>query len=283
MGRRGLRLGIRAQLTLVLLLGAILSTAATLFIANSAIQQYALQQAQAQEQGNAKIALLVLRTEYGQNISIASDGTMVIDSPAIGQDFSTYNAANNYGKESLYGNNDYVDQVQQLIGGEVSVYQCAQADGAPAPCYRIATTFRKPNAGFTGAREVGTQYSLETSVAQHLGLGPNQAPREWSGVDTLDGQQYYTDYQPLFDPENNVIGVLSIGVPLGTVTNFQQTTTIELLLLGLIIMIAGIIFAVLFASAIVNTLQQAARQVSAASARLSVIAGQQSGGAQQQV
>ncbi len=283
MGRRGLRLGIRAQLTLVVLLGAILSTAATLFIANSAIQTYALQQAQAQEQGNAKIALLVLRTEYGQNISISPDDHLVVDSPAVGQDLSNATAQNDYGKVVLNDNNDYVDQVQQLIGGEVSIYQCASPDGTPTPCDRIATTFRAPNSGFTGARETGSQFLLETAIAQHMGLGPNQTPHEWSGVDTLDGKQYYTDYQPLFDPQSNVIGVLSVGVPLDTVTNFQQTTTIELLLLGLIIMIAGIIFAVLFASAIVNTLQQAARQVSAASARLNAIAGQQAGGAQQQV
>ncbi len=48
MGRSRLRLGMRAQLTLALLLGALLSTGATLFIANNAIQQYALQQTHTQ-------------------------------------------------------------------------------------------------------------------------------------------------------------------------------------------------------------------------------------------
>ena len=51
--QRRSRLGIRAQLTLIVLLGAVLSTAATLFIADNAIRNYALQQAQNQEQGKS--------------------------------------------------------------------------------------------------------------------------------------------------------------------------------------------------------------------------------------
>ncbi|HKT36817.1 MAG TPA: hypothetical protein VJR48_00500, partial [Ktedonobacterales bacterium] len=71
--QRRSRLGIRAQLTLIVLLSAVLSTAATLFIADNAIRNYALQQAQSQEQDNMKIALLVLTTQYGENYSISSD------------------------------------------------------------------------------------------------------------------------------------------------------------------------------------------------------------------
>ena len=283
MGRRRLRLGIRAQLTLVVLFGAVLSTAATLFIANNAIQQYAYQQAQAQEQANAKIALLVLQTEYGQDISISYDGQMVIDSPVTGQDFTTtYNTQTNFGKEYLNNNTDYVDQVQQLIAGQVSVYQCADARGDPSPCIRIASTFHQPGSNLGGLRQTGAQYVLGQSIAQRMNLA-GSSPHEWVGIDTLDNKQYYTDYQPLFDPQGKLIGVLSIGAPLDTVANFQQATAIELLLLGVIILIAGVIFSVLFASGIVNTLQQAARQVSGASTRLNEIAAQQSGGAQQQV
>ena len=39
------RLGIRSQLTIIVILGAILSTFATLFIANTAIHNYVLEQA----------------------------------------------------------------------------------------------------------------------------------------------------------------------------------------------------------------------------------------------
>src|SRR5215472_7296506 len=120
------RLGVRPQLTIIVILGAILSTAATLFIADNAIQSYVLDQARTQEQDNMKIAKLVLETQYGPNISIASDGKMVVDLPGVSSD-TTLVPTNNYGRFALNGDPDFVDRVQQLIGGNVSVYQCANA------------------------------------------------------------------------------------------------------------------------------------------------------------
>src|SRR5215469_4337126 len=94
MRQRRFRLGIRAQLTIVVLLAAVLSTGATLFIANNAIQTYALQQASSQEQQHMAIAQLVLKTQYGQNISIASNGKLVADSPTVTRDLSGYASQN---------------------------------------------------------------------------------------------------------------------------------------------------------------------------------------------
>ena len=48
------RLGIRLQLTIIVIVGAILSTVATLFIADNAIRNYVIAQAQAQETDNSK-------------------------------------------------------------------------------------------------------------------------------------------------------------------------------------------------------------------------------------
>ena len=103
--QRRSRLGIRAQLTLIVLLGAVLSTAATLFIADSAIRNYALQQAQSQEQDNMKIAILVLTTQYGENYSISSDNRLVVDSPSSGNKFGGPNDAN-FGKYALNEDTD---------------------------------------------------------------------------------------------------------------------------------------------------------------------------------
>lgn len=287
MGRRRLRLGIRSQLTLTLLLGALLSTSATLFIANNAIQQYALQQTHTQEQENMKIAVLVLQTQYGQDLSVASDGKLVTDSPSIGHDVnsSNYNANTDngdFGKYILNGNVDYVDQVQQLIGGFVSIYQCADQVGPTGDCRRISTTLHSTSTSSSGAylRQTGT--TLESAPAQNMALN-SQTPKEWLGVVTYGSQDYYTDYYPLLNPQSRLIGVLAVGVPLDTVTAFQRSTTIQLLLLGLIIMIAGVIFSLLFASTIISTLQNVARQVSNASERIGAIAAQQAGGSQQQV
>ena len=56
-----------------------------------------------------QIALLVLRNEYGQNISISATGTLVTDSPI--KDANALSASNNNGKYQLDGDVDYVDSV----------------------------------------------------------------------------------------------------------------------------------------------------------------------------
>lgn len=266
------RLGIRPQLTLIVILGAVLSTAATLFIADNAIQNYVLEQAKAQEIDNMKIARLVLTTQYGQNISIASDNTMVADTPSTGKDLNL-DTSNNFGKFPLNGDTDFVDEVKQLIGGTVSVYQCADAHGNFTRCLRIATT--NANSQHPLGRE------LAADVARNMNL--EGTPRDWQGVDTIDGVQSYADYSPVFNPQQQLIGILVVAVPLDTITTVVSHTTVELVIIGTIIMIAGIVFALFFASTIIGTLQRAARQVNGASERIGTIAAQQSSGAAQQV
>lgn len=297
------RLGIRAQVTIIVLLGAILSTAATLFVANRAIESYALQQAQNQEKENMKIARLVLQTQYGQTTSITSDGILVADYPTNGNSAGSPSSLPNYGKYPLGSDtgSEYVDAVKQLIGGYISVYQCADktdqptydAHGVVNSCMRIATTLTHSNqaTGNIPVRELGVKLGQDSSgqnIAQQMGLERHNLekdlqPQEWQGQEALDGKQFYSDYYPLLGPQSQFIGVLHVGVPLDTVTAFQQRTSIELLLLGVIIMIGGVILALLFASAIISTLQRAARQVSGASERIGGIAAQQAGGAAQQV
>ena len=278
--QRRSRLGIRAQLTLIVLLGAVLSTAATLFIADNAIRNYALQQAQNQEQENMKIAVLVLTTQYGENYSISSDNHLVVDSPTSGKSFGGPNDAN-FGKYPLNDDTDYVDSVKQLIGGVVSVYQCSNARGDFTQCVRISTTMSKSGSAndVTASRDTNAQ--LASTIGGNMTL--QSKPREWLGIDDLNGQQYYSAYSPMLNPQGQLIGVLSVAVPLDTVTAFERSTTVELLLLGAIIMIAGVILALLLASVIVNTLQRAAQQVSHASERIGSIAAQQADGASQQV
>lgn len=270
------RLGIRPQITIIVILGAVLSTVATLFIADNAIQNYVLEQARTQEHENMNIANLVLQNQYGQNISIASDNTMVADLPGSGKDFSQLTAP--YGKYVLNNSIDFVDSVKTLIGNSVSIYQCANAFGAYTGCQRISTTFASPTAT-NGARENGVV--LPTTISRNMDL--TGSSHEWLGVDTTDGKQYYSDYLPLKNPQNQVIGVLYVGVPLGTITGVVQRTTIELVLIGTIIMVAGVVLALFFASTVVNTLQRAARQISGASERMGGIAAQQANGSAQQV
>lgn len=271
------RLGIRPQLTIIVILGAILSTVATLFIADNAIQNYVLQQAQTQEIDNMKIANLVLQTKYGENVSISSDNKLVVDTPVNGNQLP-FDQSN--GKYFLNNDVEYVDYVSQLIGNSVSVYQCADAHGDYFPCVRVATTFTTGNAQL-GQQKRETNTQIASSIAHNMNLG--FTPHEWQGIETIDGQQYYSDYAPIFNPQQQFIGALSVSVPLNTITGVVTRTTIELILIGSIIMVAGIILALFLASTIVGTLQRAARQVSGASERIGGIAVQQANGAAQQV
>jgi hypothetical protein len=288
---RRARFGIRAQLTLTVLLAAILTTLATLFIARNAIHNYAIDQAQTQQQESMSIATLVLETAYGQNISVSSDSgsdnKLVLDSPKVGRDQgTTFNNQTDFGRYPLNDDTDYVDSVQQRIHGSVSVYQCADKNGNFTQCHRIATTFAKPGASSTGSAQRDTGEQLCAPIIANLGLdNPDQAQHTWVGAtpNLSCGPNYYGAYRALFNPQGQFIGVLFVGVPLDTVTAFEDRTALELILLGVIILTAGVILALLFASTIVNTMQRAARQVSIVSDRIGGIAAQQAGGAAQQV
>src|SRR5262249_14467966 len=151
MARRRTRLGIRAQLTLTVLLGVLLSTGATLFIARNAIHNYAFQQAATQAAASMNIAELVRRTTYGTNMSIASggdlDNKMVFDSPTVGRDQGTsFNNGSNFGKFALDDSDGilYVDDVGAKIAGAVSIYKCVDKNINFTGCHRIATTFSQP-------------------------------------------------------------------------------------------------------------------------------------------
>lgn len=302
------RLGIRPQLTLIVVLGALLSTAATLFIADTVVSSYVSQQADAQQQENMRIARVVLQTQYGQNVSIASDGFMVADEPTSGGGLSI-SGTNHYGRyyfahdpsdpSKPADNTDFVDEVQQLIGGGqgvdttsgqnvVSIYQCANAQGAPIPCKRIETTERKgqatnglPSRATGDLLDQDAYNLLAKRVSDHT--DPTAPVRDLVGARVVDNVQYAGDYSPIFSPDGHWIGVIFVGVPQSVYTSVVTRTTVYLIIIGALVMIGGVILALIFANTVVSTLQRAAKQVSGASERIGSIADQQSSGSAQQV
>jgi hypothetical protein len=274
------RLGIRAQLTVVVILGAVLSTVATLFIADNAIRNYVVSQASAQERDDSNIALLVLHNNYGANVSISSDrpGLLVADSPNQASGLPLINNIPPYGRFVLNGDTDFVDSVKHLINADVSLYQCADSNNNFTPCVRQATTFIKT--GTTNTRDILAP--LPEAVNRGMNLG-SSTPSGWLGNDAESGIDYFADFTPIFNGQNQLVAVLSVEVPLSTIDSLINRTTVELILIGSIIMVAGIIFALIFANTIITTLQRAARQVSGASERIGSISVQQASGAAQQV
>jgi hypothetical protein len=275
-----LRFGIRAQLTIIVLVAALLSTIATLYIANSAIQSYVIDQAKQRESQNLQIAKLVLQTEFGDNVSIDVNGNLVADSPlaASAAGLGQVNNINDFRPYPLNSDVDYVDEVQHFVGGEVAVYQCADERGdlLAGGCPRITTTILETKNG-----------QLVRNLDDKLNEAAFQYTKSHSSPfvaeDTVSGVQYIAAYQAMYSPQHDFIGVLFVGEPLAGVQTLILHTTIQLAIVGGLIMVVGAIFAILLAQAITSTLQTAARQVSAASTKFSAIAAQQSSGSAQQV
>lgn len=277
-----IRFGIRAQLTFIVLIAALLSTIATLYIANSAIQSYVLDQAKQREAHNLQVAWLVLHTEFGDNVSIDVKGNLVADSPLSGSAAGLVGGTgvNQFLPYPLNQDVDYVDEVHHLVGGVVAVYQCANEQGgiiSPDGCPRISTNITKT---VNGQSQRNLSDPLSKSIQQYTQKHPTEPLVQ---TDTVSGVQYIAAYQAMRSPQGDFIGVLFVGEPLASLQDLIFQTTVQLAIVGGLIMVVGAIFAILLAQAITGTLQSAARQVSAASAKFGSIAAQQASGSAQQV
>ncbi|HLV99625.1 MAG TPA: cache domain-containing protein [Ktedonobacterales bacterium] len=277
-----LRFGIRAQLTFIVLIAALLSTIATLYIANSAIQSYVIDQAEQREAHNLQVAWLVLHTEFGDNVSIDVKGELVADSPLSSNGAGLTPGSggiNQFLPYPLDNDVDYVDEVHHLVGGVVAVYKCSNAQGAltPGGCPRISTDITQT---VNGQTQRNLNDRLNQAALQYTQQHPTTPLVE---QDTVSGVQYIGAYQAMLSPQGDFIGVLFVGEPLAGVQALIFQTTIQLAIVGGLIMVVGAIFAILLAQAISGTLQTAARQVSAASTQFGSIAAQQSAGSAQQV
>ncbi len=295
---RWLRLGVRAQILVIVLIGTVLTTAVTLLIADTSIQNYATNQENALETRNLTVANLVMQQHYGPNISVSADNYLVVDAPPGAQN-------SQYGKLPLNFDSSFVQSVQSLLNGvQVSVYQCANADetldftNGMLACPRVSTTFlaRQSNGDLKnltlqyGSQTLTTNYDVNTSTnpvylnqTAAAGMSLANAPKQFVGQETIGGVQYEASYLPLSDEAGHLVGVLAVEEPLTAVTNLIDTTTLELIISGLIIMVAGIILAVLVASTIAGTLRRASTQLGAAATQLTTISEQQAGGSRQQV
>jgi hypothetical protein len=284
MNQKRLRLGIRAQLTLIVLVAALLSTIATLFIANSAIQGYVIDQAKKREESNLKVALLVLHTEFGDNVSIDVNGQLVADSPltANAAGLGQGNNINDFRPYPLNNDVDYVDEVHHLVGATVAVYQCANERGDLLPenkCQRISTDIPKLS---NGQEQAGTR-NLSDPLSDGIFQYVSKHSDAYVLQDTVSGIPYIAAYQALYSPQHDFIGVIFVGEPLAGIQSLTTQITLQLIVIGTLITILGIFFAFLLAQAITSTLQNAARQVSAASTKFGTIAAQQASGSSQQV
>lgn len=99
----------------------------------------------------------------------------------------------------VWGSNEFVDQISELIGGTCTIFQ-----RIPGGMLRISTSVFK----LDGERAVGTFIPEESPVYQALLAGQTYYGRAFVVDDW-----YITGYSPVFDDEGGVIGALYYGIP----------------------------------------------------------------------
>lgn len=271
MKKRRLRFSIRTQLTIIVMLAALLGTGATLFVADFTIQTDLQGQLMTQASQDINIAWLIMRSIYGSQISVNAQSQLIAQAPQGVQ----ANSASR-GLVTLNGNFDYVDQVEQLIGGAVTIYQCAGPTGPSLPCRVAATDIPGANIGNnTPGQTITFNAPLDPAINRII------AHQQDTYV-SMDPSSILA-YSPITDSHGRFIGVLSVAVPLSNVQSLVTNNTWHLAAAESVVMLFSIIVALIIAGAITRELQRAAREVASSSDSFSSISTQQASGSSQQV
>jgi two-component system NtrC family sensor kinase len=161
-----------------------------------------------------------------------------------------------YGGVLLNHNDALVDKIQQTI------FLAQTHDGRPLGSVtifqgdaRIATTLKSA----TGARAVGTTVSSEV-YDQVLEKG-----QPWLGRAFVVDDWYLAAYEPIYDPLQNIIGILFVGVLERKFSDYQQALLGQFAIAGMTGTLAALaLFYILLSRVVrpINRLAHAAEQVS---------------------
>jgi len=160
------------------------------------VEQQAMQQAQERVAGDLSVASYLLKSRGARAEVI--DGKMVLD-----------------GNHVVNGNNEIVDSIAALLGGDVTIFQGDT---------RISTTVKKED----GSRAVGTQAAGDV-VERVLKQGQRYVGRAW-----VVNDWYVTAYDPLRDPTGQVIGMLFVGIPEKPFVDLAEAFRNRTLVVGLL-------------------------------------------------
>ncbi len=286
------RFGIRTQIIFVVLLGAIITTAITLVIADTSIQSYGYSQFLNQESNNLKFVNLTLASRFGSSVSITSNDLLAFDDPAAN---SYLNQP--YGILAANNNPDIVNYIHALLqDNQITVYQCANQNAqlilvnGLLQCQVASTTFLSNGQPVTAdTPSILNLTVLPQNVIQQMAIPINSAnsfdtpPKTYYGSVTIQKISYFAAYEPLIDPQHHLVGILSIAVPQTTVSTLINDVSLKLIISGAAILIAGVILAIWVATAVSNTLKGSSNQIIVSCDKISKNALQQTSGARQQV
>lgn len=106
------------------------------------------------------------------------------------------------GSHLIGGNHDAVDEIKRLNGDDVTIFN---------KDVRVTTTYVKDG----GERATGTKASPEIAAQVLSG-------NSFAGQAEVLGNKYYCAYAPLKDNNNNVVGMVYMGVPAGITAAIQN-------------------------------------------------------------
>lgn len=172
--RIGGGLGLGPRIMLMSVAGIIILGICVTAVAKYVLEQGATKSATERVDTNMRVAWDVLR-ESGDKFSIA-DGKLLADG------------------KPLNGNFAAVDKIKALVGGTATIFMNDT---------RISTNVMKPD----GTRAIGTQ--LAKGPAYESVFDRKTAFR---GEVAILGEPYMTVYDPIFDANRNVIGILYVGI-----------------------------------------------------------------------
>lgn len=121
-----------------------------------------------------------------------------------------------------------IDAVGTVTGETATLFAFDEASG---DFWRRTTNIIKPD----GNRAVGTQLGTGGAVFPVLRSGET-----FSGEAVILGKDYFTVYEPVFDPSGEVIGILYVGVEKAAITSRRNETLMQLGAVSLLaLLIAG--------------------------------------------
>lgn len=130
----------------------------------------------------------------------------------------------------IFTDHEMIDAVG-MVTGETATLFAYEADNGDF--WRRTTNIIKPD----GNRAVGTQLGTGGAVFPVLRGGET-----FSGEAVILGKDYFTVYEPVFNPGGEVIGILYVGVEKAAITSQRNETLTQLGVVSLLaLLIAGVI------------------------------------------
>lgn len=129
-----------------------------------------------------------------------------------------------------FSSHDLIDTIGRMTGETATVFAW---DPETKDFWRKTTNIIKPD----GKRAVGTPLGQKGAVYPIVTSG-----KTFQGQATILGKDYYTIYQPIFTPSNDIVGILYAGVEKAAIqANVSEIMTKFIMLAAPVVFIAGIL------------------------------------------